>query len=123
MDSLSDALASLSHHTPAKPGDRTLMDALHPFCNPGSSSSSNLGIPLPSGGSGRDNAGTWNFAEACLRAREGALRTRGMKPRLGRAVYVEIKEGSDSELPPDPGAWGVALLIQGFRDGFYKQIS
>ncbi|KAJ3807345.1 DAK1/DegV-like protein [Lentinula lateritia] len=98
MDTLSDALASLSHHTPAKPGDRTIMDALYPLC---------------------DATLTSSVAEACRRAHEGAISTRGMKPKLGRAVYVELKEGL--ELPPDPGAWGVAVLAKGFWAGFCEQ--
>ncbi|KAF9072416.1 hypothetical protein BDP27DRAFT_1418040 [Rhodocollybia butyracea] len=112
IDTLGDALLSLSHHTPAKPGDRTLMDALHPLCN----------SPNASGKDAPSNPGHVDgspFAKACKRAREGALHTRGMKPKLGRAVYVELKE--DSELPPDPGAWGVAVLAEGFWDGFCGQ--
>ncbi|KAJ3914482.1 DAK1/DegV-like protein [Lentinula edodes] len=100
MDTLSDALTSLSHHTSAKPGDRTIMDALYPLCDT-TCSNGNL------------------VAEACHRAHEGALNTRGMKPKLGRAVYVELKEGL--ELPPDPGAWGVAVLAKGFWAGFCEQ--
>ncbi|KAJ3899480.1 DAK1/DegV-like protein [Lentinula edodes] len=119
MDTLSDALTSLSHHTSAKPGDRTIMDALYPLCD--------TTVPL----SDSRNADEVGFesstecsngnlvAEACHRAHEGALNTRGMKPKLGRAVYVELKEGL--ELPPDPGAWGVAVLAKGFWAGFCEQ--
>ncbi|GAW05108.1 Dak1-domain-containing protein [Lentinula edodes] len=119
MDTLSDALTSLSHHTSAKPGDRTIMDALYPLCD--------TTVPL----SDSRNADEVGFesstecsngnlvAEACHRAHEGALNTRGMKPKLGRAVYVELKEGL--ELPPDPGAWGVAVLAKGFWSGFCEQ--
>ncbi|KAJ3867129.1 DAK1/DegV-like protein [Lentinula novae-zelandiae] len=106
MDTLSDALTSLSHHTSAKPGDRTIMDALYPLCDATLTSSTEC----PNGNL---------VAEACRRAHEGAISTRGMKPKLGRAVYVEIKEGL--ELPPDPGAWGVAVLAKGFWAGFCEQ--
>jgi dihydroxyacetone kinase len=112
IDTLADALVSLSHHTPAKPGDRTLMDALHPLCNSPNVSERDT----PSNAEHLDGS---PFSEACKRAREGALRTKGMKPKLGRAVYVELKE--ISELPPDPGAWGVAVLAEGFWDGFCGQ--
>ncbi|ESK86590.1 dihydroxyacetone kinase [Moniliophthora roreri MCA 2997] len=94
--SLFSALDTLSHHTPAKPGDRTIIDALHPFCT-------TLGHQ---GGLG----------EAVQAARKGAEKTRGMKARLGRAVYVGAETG-DRELPPDPGAWGVLAVLEGFRDG------
>ncbi|THU78963.1 DAK1/DegV-like protein [Dendrothele bispora CBS 962.96] len=113
------ALDSLSHHTPAKPGDRTIIDALQPFC-----------IAL------RDGKG---INEAAKEAREGASRTRGMEARLGRAVYVGSggEEGSSEtdsgvgsgsgktlrrELPPDPGAWGVAAIVEGFRAGFVGEV-
>lgn len=122
MGALSDALASLSHHTPAKPGDRTLMDALYPLCTttisyaePGRAGSTDTSATaVESSGS----AGSSDFTEACKRAHDGALSTKGMKPRLGRAVYVELKEGLEHELPPDPGAWGVSVLVNGFWDGF-----
>ncbi|KAJ4490735.1 DAK1/DegV-like protein [Lentinula aciculospora] len=121
LDTLSDALASLAHHTPAKPGDRTIMDALYPLCN----------TPVLSPSIGKGEVGSRSprvstdyldgnlVAEACRRAHEGALSTKGMKPKLGRAVYVESKEGL--ELPPDPGAWGIAVLAQGFWDGFCER--
>lgn len=111
IDTLADALVSLSHHTPAKPGDRTLMDALHPLCNYSPNASGDTPVQANA-----DCLDTSPFAEACKRAHEGALNTKGMRPKLGRAVYVELKE--DSELPPDPGAWGVAVLAEGFWDGF-----
>ncbi|KAL0569027.1 hypothetical protein V5O48_012948 [Marasmius crinis-equi] len=92
---LHTALEALHHHTPAKPGDRTIIDALEPFC-------------LCSEG----------LEEAASRAREGAERTRGMKARLGRAVYVGAQGESKEELPPDPGAWGVAAIVEGFYEGY-----
>ena len=63
--------------------------------------------------------------EAVRRAREGAESTRGMKARLGRAVYVGINQGKGDDqdegdvrgLPPDPGAWGVAAILEGLWKG------
>ncbi|KIK53456.1 hypothetical protein GYMLUDRAFT_232803 [Collybiopsis luxurians FD-317 M1] len=130
MDTLEDALGALAHHTPAKPGDRTLMDALVPLCTASSSSSSSPSAAInatttPIGGEGgiSENNHPCPFTEACIRAKEGALSTKGMKPKLGRAVYVGVesqgKEGSGlSELPMDPGAWGVSVLAGGFWDRF-----
>lgn len=44
---------------------------------------------------------------AAKRAAEG---TKGMRPSLGRAVYVG---GSGFETVPDPGAFGLASFFQG----------
>ncbi|KAJ3965852.1 DAK1/DegV-like protein [Lentinula raphanica] len=130
MDTLSDALASLSHHTPAKPGDRTIMDALYPLCHTTTTSPSSprtrevedtrskhtsSSSHTDRSDQDQDNSSDM-IEEACRRVHEGALSTKGMKPRLGRAVYVEVKEGQ--EIPPDPGAWGITLLVKGFGDGF-----
>ncbi|KZV65930.1 Dak1-domain-containing protein [Peniophora sp. CONT] len=92
----SRALQELSAHTPARPGDRTLVDALHPF--------------------GATLADTEDIRAAARAAREGAESTRGMRARLGRAAYVE--DATSKGLPPDPGAWGVAALVEGLCDGW-----
>lgn len=89
------ALEALSRHTTAKPGDRTVIDALRPFCEV--------------------LAATGNLNEAVSEAIAGAKRTRGMKPKLGRAAYVGKTEESYNVL--DPGAWGVAKLLEGFVAG------
>ncbi|TFY76771.1 hypothetical protein EWM64_g7241, partial [Hericium alpestre] len=94
------ALAALSTHTPARPGDRTIVDALSPFC-------SSLADQSPA-------KSNWT---GCTRrcGRQGRARraTKGMKARLGRAVYV----GGDEGLPPDPGACGVAAVLDGLWAG------
>lgn len=92
------ALQALSIHTPARPGDRTLIDALSPFCE------------ALANGSGLE--------EAVQGARKGADGTHGMQARLGRATYVGSSEAE--KLPPDPGAWGVAAIIEGFVRGLQK---
>lgn len=61
----------------------------------------------------RDNT---SFPDPLEKARQGAESTRGMKAKLGRAVYVQEKEG----VPPDPGAWGVVAILQGLYDGYYS---
>lgn len=83
----SDALAK---YTPARPGDRTLVDALHPFVE-----------VLGKTGS------VQKAAEASKTAAEG---TKGMQASLGRTVYVG---GSGYEEVPDPGAWGLACFFLG----------
>ncbi|KAG5955062.1 hypothetical protein E4U57_003777 [Claviceps arundinis] len=93
--SLAAALASLAQYTPAKVGDRTVMDTLIPFA------------------AAMDSSG---FEEAVQAAVRGAEATRKMEPKLGRATYVGT-EGSNSQklLPPDPGAWGVMVAIRGLQ--------
>ncbi|VDB82871.1 unnamed protein product [Peniophora sp. CBMAI 1063] len=92
----SRALEELSAHTPARSGDRTLVDALHPF-------SITLGD-------------TGDIRAAAKAAREGAEGTRDMRARLGRAAYVD---GTTMKgLPPDPGAWGIAALVEGLCNGW-----
>ncbi|GAO51173.1 dihydroxyacetone kinase Dak1 [Saitoella complicata NRRL Y-17804] len=91
------ALDSLLTYTTARPGDRTLIDALLPFCH-----------ALRSGAT---------LDEALSKAREGVESTRGMKAGVGRAVYVE--EGkAEGEGVPDPGAWGVVVLLEGLAQGW-----
>ncbi|KAE8224953.1 hypothetical protein CF319_g2238 [Tilletia indica] len=101
-----EALESLSQFTPARVGDRTLIDALDPFVR---------------------KLSTASFGEAVRAAREGAEGTSGMVARLGRAAYVgenqpegegEGEEGKKrGERMPDPGAIGVAALLEGLLEG------
>lgn len=91
------ALQALSSYTPARPGDRTLVDALNPFC-----------VALDSGHS---------FAIAVEEAVKGAESTRNMTPRLGRAVYIGFDTDLGKDLPPDPGAWGLKAVFEGLERG------
>lgn len=94
---LDSSLKSLSRYTPAKPGDRTLMDALYPFVE-------TLGK-------------TGDVDAAAKAAEEGARRTKGMKASLGRTVYVG---GEGWQGVPDPGAHGLAVLLLGLSEGLKK---
>ncbi|RDB27554.1 Dihydroxyacetone kinase 1 [Hypsizygus marmoreus] len=93
-------LDALSKHTPAKPGDRTLVDALAPFC-----------AALTDGKT---------LEQAVDAARVGADSTKTMHPVLGRAAYVTLTENV-GELPPDPGAWGVVAIVDGLRRGMMSE--
>lgn len=95
------ALEILSQHTTAKPGDRTVIDALHPFCH-----------TLATSGS---------LDQAVARSMKGAEATVGMKPKLGRAVYVGKTETTFNT--PDPGAWGIARLLEGLVNGLAKEVT
>jgi dihydroxyacetone kinase len=87
---LQHSCEALSKYTPARPGDRTLVDALYPFVE-----------VLEKTGDVKQ------AAEAANKAAEG---TKGMKPSLGRTVYIG---GSGFEQVPDPGAWGLASFFLG----------
>lgn len=98
------ALSALGRHTPAKLGDRTIIDALAPFCHALSS--------------GR------TLEEAVKEAKDGAESTRQMQAVLGRAVYVDLARNwnGGEGLPPDPGAWGVAMIFEGFCLGLRANV-
>ena len=87
---LKQSCDALSKYTPARPGDRTLVDALYPFVEV-------LGE-------------TGEVKKAAEAARKAADETKGMKASLGRTVYVG---GSLYEEVPDPGAWGLATFFKG----------
>lgn len=88
------ASESMAKYTPAKPGDRTLVDALAPFVE-------------ELGKSG-------DVHKATQAAKQGAANTKGMKASLGRTVYVG---GSGFEEVPDPGAHGLATFLEGLAQG------
>ncbi|KAL7936492.1 Dak1 domain-containing protein [Trichoderma chlorosporum] len=92
---LGTALENLCRYTPAKVGDRTVMDTLIPFA-------------AVMGESG--------FDSGVKAAENGADATKTMKPRLGRATYVGVSS-ENKELPPDPGAWGAMVAIRGLQEG------
>lgn len=94
---LESSLQALGRYTPAKPGDRTLMDALYPFVDTLSK--------------------TGNVDAAAKAADQGAQGTKGMKASLGRTVYVG---GEGWENVPDPGAHGLAELLLGLNEGLKK---
>jgi len=85
----------------ARPGDRTMVDALHPAAE-------TLARSLAEG---RQPAQAW--AEAVQAARSGAEATAGMHPRLGRAAYL----GGRSLGIPDAGAVAVAIWLEALRPG------
>lgn len=91
---LKNSLDVLQRYTPAKPGDRTLMDALFPFVD--------------------TLARTGDLRAAGDAAVEGARSTKGMKPGLGRSVYVG---GTAWQDVPDPGAYGLAEFLKGLGEG------
>ncbi|EXJ77296.1 hypothetical protein A1O3_10454 [Capronia epimyces CBS 606.96] len=92
IDALDSALAALTQYTSARPGDRTMMDALVPFI-----------------AALRD---TRSLKAASQAAQEGAVATKSMRPAFGRTVYIGNEDTWMGEIP-DPGAWGLAQFLQG----------
>ncbi|KAI6144240.1 DAK1 DegV-like protein [Pisolithus tinctorius] len=108
VSALRKALSALSAHTPARPGDRTIVDALAPLCAP----------EVPQVAATDRNV----LLEYTVRAvKEAAESTRHMRARFGRAAYVgrggESEASVATEEFPDPGAWGLAALVDGFVRG------
>lgn len=87
---LKDSGDALAKYTPARPGDRTIVDALYPFVE--------------------ELNETGDVKQAAEAARKAADATKGMKPSLGRSVYIG---GSGYEQVPDPGAYGLACFFLG----------
>jgi dihydroxyacetone kinase len=88
-DAAGKALQRLQAMTPARPGDRTLMDALIPY------------IETLSDG---------DVSKAVEAAQKGRDSTQGMESSLGRAVYVA---GENLSKVADPGAEGIVAIVQG----------
>ena len=91
---LKASVRGLGKYTPAKPGDRTLMDALVPF--------------VETLGASRD------VKKAAAAAGKGSDGTKGMKASLGRSVYVG---GDEWKNIPDPGAYGLSEFLLGLAEG------
>ncbi|KAL1976951.1 hypothetical protein VTN31DRAFT_3233 [Thermomyces dupontii] len=94
-NALKYALAALSKYTPAQVGDRTLIDALAPFCS--------------------TLVETGDVNAAAKAARDGAEATKNLKASLGRAVYVGGEQDWLGKIP-DPGAYGLAELLSGLAE-------
>jgi dihydroxyacetone kinase len=93
QNSLAAGLATMMAHGGAKPGDRTMIDALAPAL-----------AALPKG-----------LDEAAKAARAGADATARMpSARAGRSTYVPA---SHLEGIPDPGAEAAAMLFEGLAKG------
>lgn len=95
-NALTTAIDHLGHYTPAKVGDRTVMDTLIPFAQA---------------------IGQGGFQAGVEAAEKGAESTRKLTPKLGRATYVGAGKDA-SDLPPDPGAWGIMVAIRGLYNGW-----
>ncbi|KAI0657998.1 dihydroxyacetone kinase [Cubamyces menziesii] len=91
---LSSALSKLYTYTRARPPSRTLVDPLATF------------IEALAAVQGAD------VATAATKAGEAALKTRDLEAKAGRSAYVE-GDRLREERVPDPGAWGVKVILEG----------
>lgn len=101
IKALGAGLKGLQKYTKAKVGDRTLMDALIPFIETITETSS--------------------LAKAAQAAHDGAEHTRKLKAKFGRASYVgeeEFKQFEKEGGLPDPGAIGLSELLKGVSEAY-----
>lgn len=87
---LRSAIDTLSKYTAARPGDRTVINALSPF------------VDALNGGESLEGA--------VAAAEKGCQSTIGMEASLGRSVYVG---GEEFKTCPDPGAFGLVAFLKG----------
>lgn len=99
--SVAAAVASLQRHTPARRGDRTVMDVLIPFAHA--------------------FAHEGDFTAAVRVAGDEARATRGLKPGLGRASYVG--DAAAASGLPDPGAWALYEMLWGLARGLGMDVA
>lgn len=92
---LQSSFDALGKYTPAKPGDRTLIDALAPFID--------------------TLAQTGDARVAAAAAQQGTESTKAMKASLGRSVYVGGEEEWIGKVP-DPGAFGLSEFLTGLAE-------
>lgn len=94
-------LASVKTLTKAKPGDKTMIDALVPA------------VEAVQKAAGEGASITGALDKAARAAKEGADATRDMQARFGRAKNI----GEKSVGNVDPGATSVSLIFKGFIEG------
>jgi dihydroxyacetone kinase-like protein len=98
------ALASVQKQTKARPGDKTMMDALVPAVQAIRAAAG------AAGAAGNVEAALRQAAEAALR---GAESTQQMQAKFGKARNL----GPRTIGQQDPGATSIAYLFRGFADG------
>jgi dihydroxyacetone kinase len=93
-EALEEGARAISELGGAKPGDRTMLDALYPFVRSLKGAGANL---------------SWQILlNAVSEAQRGADATAQMKPRLGRSSYLQDRVLGH----PDPGAIAVVIWLR-----------
>jgi dihydroxyacetone kinase-like protein len=103
--SLAAGLRAVEKQTRARPGDKTMMDALVPAIE-AIQASANSGEPIPCA-----------MELAAAAARAGAESTKDMIAKYGRAKFL----GEKTRGSADAGATSIALLFQGFSDALAER--
>jgi phosphoenolpyruvate---glycerone phosphotransferase subunit DhaL len=98
-ESFQAGLQAVSRQSKARPGDKTMMDALVPAVEAISTA-----VSVPEA-----------FDNAAAAAQTGANATRDMVARYGRARSL----GERTRGYPDPGATSIALIFAGFKEGLH----
>lgn len=106
-EAASEALKTLGKYTPARAGDRTLMDALIPFVETIYES--------------REAGAVEALEKGVEAAEKGYEATRKMEARLGRASYVAAS-AFEGEGVPDPGALGVVAVVRGILEAVREEV-
>jgi dihydroxyacetone kinase-like protein len=101
---LQAGLRAVSRQSKARPGDKTMMDALTPA------------VEAVSAAAGAGKTIAEALDDAARAARLGAESTSAMVARYGRARSL----GERTRGYPDAGATSVALIFKGFREGLGK---
>jgi dihydroxyacetone kinase-like protein len=99
--SLEAGLRALSRQTKARPGDKTMMDALCPA------------IAAATAAAGAGKTISEALQDAALAAQMGAESTRDLVARFGRARSL----GERTRGYPDAGATSISLIFKGFKEG------
>ena len=103
-EALDEGLANMRKYGRAAPGDRTMVDAIHPA----------LEVLRESRNSATENNYLAIFEKATEAAETGAMKTVKMKASAGRASYV-----AHSELKyPDPGAHAIGIIMRAVFEGY-----
>jgi phosphoenolpyruvate---glycerone phosphotransferase subunit DhaL len=102
--SLQAGLRAVSRQTKARPGDKTMMDALIPA------------VDAVSAAAGADKSIPEALDDAALAAKLGADSTPDLVARFGRARSL----GERTRGHADAGATSIALIFKGFREGLEK---
>jgi dihydroxyacetone kinase len=100
---LEEGIRAISELGGAKPGDRTMLDALHPFVR----SLKSIGT----------KASRESVLAAVEEARRGAEETAQMKPRLGRSSYLQDRVLGH----PDPGAIAVVIWLRAITEALFTR--
>jgi dihydroxyacetone kinase-like protein len=99
--SLEAGLRAVSRQTKARPGDKTMMDALTPAVA-AATAAAGAGKPIPQA-----------LEDAAQAARTGAESTKDLVARFGRARSL----GERTRGCPDAGATSISLIFKGFKEG------